>query len=106
MNQPNFNQPNMQMSGQPIQVILVPNINNIDGYTINPGGSLLFLDEGMTTFKLRSRDQNGFPGPEREWSLKETTPKDNRGKYATKDEVDKLSSKLDEVLEMLKELNS
>lgn len=105
MNQNNFMQP-MQMpmqQGRLIQVMLVPDFNNIDAYTINPGGSVMFLNEGMTEFKMRSRDQNGFPTPERTWTLKETTPPQAKTGYATREEMDALNAKMDQVLSMLTE---
>lgn len=96
--------PNPMQQGRQLNVMLVPDINNIETYPINPGSSMLFLNESMTEFKMRSRDVNGFPCPERTWSLKETTPpQQNSSQFATREEVKNIENKLDEVLETLKD---
>lgn len=38
-----------------INVILVPDINNVDSIPVNPGTSVMFLNEKMIKFKMRSR---------------------------------------------------
>ena len=103
MNQNNFGQ--AQMQGRPLTVMLVPDLNNIDSFLINPGASMIFLDEGMTGLKLRSRDQNGFLGQDRKWTLKEVTPPPvQQGQYATREEVDAMNTKMDKILDVLSEL--
>lgn len=37
MNQNNYGQPMQMQQGRPLQVMLVPDINNIDAFSINPG---------------------------------------------------------------------
>lgn len=103
MNQGNFGQPMQMQQGRPLQVMLVPDINNIDAFSINPGASMLFLNESMTEFKMRSRDSNGFPGPERTWVLKETTPPSAKTGFATREEMDAMNNKMDQILAMLTE---
>lgn len=106
MNQNNYGQPipmPMQMQGRPLQVMLVPDFNNIDAFSINPGSSMLFLNEAMTEFKMRSRDPNGFPGTERTWSLKETTPPSAKSGVVTREEMDEMKNKMDKILSMLTE---
>lgn len=104
MNQNNYGQPMpMQMQGRPLQVMLVPDFNNIDTFSINPGSSMLFLNESMTEFKMRSRDPNGFPGQERTWTLKETTPPSAKTGFATKEEMDEMNRKIDQILATLTE---
>lgn len=104
MNQNGFGQP-MQMQGRPLTVMLVPDINNIDGYSINPGASMLFLNESMTEFRMRSRDTNGFLGQERKWTLKEVTPPPQvpQGQFATREEFNSLNGKIDEMMKILGE---
>lgn len=103
MNQ-NFNQGVVQQ-GRPLMVTLVPDILNIDGITINPGSAMFFLNESMTTLKMRSRDFNGFMMPERVWELKETTPPPQTqvGQFATKEEFDNLNAKMDKLLSAFNE---
>lgn len=103
MNQNNYGQPMQMQQGRPLQVMLVPDINNIDAFSINPGASMLFLNEAMTEFKMRSRDPNGFPGQERTWTLKETTPPSTKTGFATREEMDVMNSKMDKILAMLTE---
>ena len=106
MNQNNYGQSMpmpMQMQGRPLQVMLVPDFNNIDAFSINPGSSMLFLNESMTEFKMRSRDPNGFPGTERTWSLKETTPPSAKSGVVTREEMDEMKVKMDKILSMLTE---
>lgn len=99
----NFNQPMQMPQARQLTVTLVPDISNVDGYPVNPGASMLFLDESMTTFKMRSRDPNGFPLPERIWKIKEVTPpSSSQLPYATKEEVEAINSKMDQVLAMVK----
>ena len=100
-----MNQTNYQQQGRVLNVILVANINDADNYPINPGTSAMFLTESMKEFKMRSRDQNGFPLPERTWTLKETTPPPQaNGQYATREEMKNIESKLDKVIATLDEL--
>ena len=108
MNQNNYGQPMpmpmpMQMQGRPLQVMLVPDFNNLDAFSINPGSSMLFLNEAMSEFKMRSRDPNGFPGTERTWSLKETTPPSAKSGVVTREEMDEMKNKMDKILSMLTE---
>lgn len=104
MNQNNYGQSMpMQMQGRPLQVMLVPDFNNIDAFSINPGSSMLFLNESMTEFKMRSRDPNGFPGTERTWSLKEITPPSAKSGLVTREEMDEMKAKMDKILSMLTE---
>ena len=103
MNQNNYVQSMQMQQGRPLQVMLVPDINNIDAFSINPGTSMLFLNEAMTEFKMRSRDPNGFPGQERTWTLKETTPPSAKTEFATKEEMDEINGKMDKILSMLTE---
>lgn len=97
MNTPNamgYQQPNV------INVVLLPNMKDIDNYPVNPGTSVMFLDSAMSEFRMRSRDTNGFPNPERSWTLTETTPPQtamNGGDYATKKEIDELRGMLAEI---------
>lgn len=105
MNQNNFmQQPNPSVpQGQMIQVMLVPDINNIDGFSISPGTTMMFLNEQMTEFKLRSRNMNGFPNPERTWKLEETTPKPEQGGFVSREEFQEMSGKMDKILSALSE---
>ena len=92
---------------RPINVMLVPNFNGIDGYNVNAGSSVLFLDEQMTELRLRSRDMNGFPMPERIWKMKEVTPPPKTGpgaNYVTHAEFEKVTTSLDEITKILKTL--
>ena len=101
LNDGSMNQP------RPINVMLVPNFSNIDNYNVNAGSSVLFMDEQMTELKLRSRDMNGFPMPERIWKMKEVTPPPQNGpgaKYVTQAEFEKVTSSLDEIKKILKTL--
>ena len=94
----------MQMpmqQGRQLNVMLVSDMGNIDAYTINPGSSMLFLNESMTEFKMRSRDTNGFPLPERTWTLKETTPAPAKTNFATREEMDAMNAKIDKILDTL-----
>ena len=103
MNQ-NNNFMQSQQQGRMLNVVLVPNINDADNYPINPGSSVLFLNEAMTEFRMRSRDPNGFPLLGRAWALKETTPPQQMGgQFATKAEMAELSEKMDKVLSTLNE---
>ena len=101
LNDGSMNQP------RPINVMLVPNFSNIDNYNVNAGSSVLFMDEQMTELKLRSRDMNGFPMPERIWKMKEVTPPPQNGpgaNYVTQAEFEKVTSSLDEIKKILKTL--
>ena len=107
MNQNNYGQSMpMQMQGRPLRVMLVPDFNNIDAFSINPGSSMLFLNESMTEFKMRSRDPNGFPGQERTWTLKETTPPSPKSGLVTREEMDEMKDKMDKILSMLTEFTN
>ena len=65
---------------------------------------MIFLDEGMTGLKLRSRDQNGFLGQDRKWTLKEVTPPPaQQNQFATREEFDAINSKMDKILDALSE---
>lgn len=104
LNQNNYTQP-LQQQNRIINVILVSNINDADNYPINPNTSVMFLSESMKDFKMRSRDSNGFPLPERTWELTETTPTPQlNGQYATRDELKGIEAKIDKVISTLDEL--
>lgn len=98
---------NMYTQSQPqlLNVVLVPNMSAVDTYPVNPGTSLLFLDEGMTEFRMKSKDINGFPRPDRIWSMKETTPPPVTpgSNFATKEEMNAVNDKLDKVLSVLEQ---
>lgn len=97
-----FGQPIQMQQGRPLNVILVPDIDNIDGFSINPGASMLFLNEAMTKFKMRSRDVNGFPLPERIWKVEEVTPvQQTNPQFVTREEFAALDSKLDKLVNEL-----
>lgn len=93
-----FQQPQPQQSGTPLMVTLLPDISVADSYNISPNSSAFYLDQSMTTLKMRSRDQSGFLRPDRVWELKEITPPVTDGSYVTKKEFDELSSKMDKLL--------
>lgn len=106
---PNFNQngPSAYNPAQPITVVLVNDMSQADSYTINPNTSMLFMDYAMKNFKMRSRDMNGFPGPDRTWTMTETTPQpatNAPSNYATKEELGKLQSDMNEQFNKLFEL--
>lgn len=61
-------------NGTPLMVTLLSDISLADSYNIAPNSSMFFLDQAMTTLKMRSRDQSGFIRPDRIWEIKETTP--------------------------------
>ena len=94
-------QPQQQTAGTPLMVTLA------DSYNIAPNSSMFFLDQGMTTLKMRSRDQSGFIRPDRIWEIKETTPPPQTadGQYATKEEIDQLNSKIDQLLSAWREFS-
>ena len=96
-------QPQTPPQGQLMNVVLVPDIDNTDWYPINPGGTVLFLNAAMTCFKLRSRDQNGFPGQERRWELKEIAPPPQPNSPVTRHEFDTLASKMDQMMQILQD---
>ena len=92
---------------QPITVVLVNDMSQADTYTINPNSSMLFMNYAMTEFKMRSRDMNGFPSPDRTWSMKETTPQPmpaNSGNFVTKDEFNQMTNSMNEQFNKLFEL--
>lgn len=60
-------QPQPQNNGTPLMVTLLSDISLADSYNLAPNSSMFFLDQGMTTLKMRSRDQNGFVRPDRIW---------------------------------------
>lgn len=93
-------QPQQQTAGTPLMVTLLPDISLADSYSIAPNSSMFFLDQAMTTLKMRSRDQSGFIRPDRIWEIKETTPPPQTadGQYATKEEINQLNSKIDKLL--------
>lgn len=98
----NFGQPIQMQQGRPLNVLLVPDIDNIDGFSINPGASMLFLNEAMTKFKMRSRDVNGFPLPERIWKVEEVTPvQQPNNQFVTREEFMNLNTKLDKLVSEL-----
>ena len=92
----NYNQNYIQQPQQQnrvINVVIVSNINDADNYPVNPNSSVMFLDESMKEFRMRTRDLNGFPIPDRTWSLKETTPSQQNNQYATRDELKSIEAK-------------
>ena len=97
--------PNMGSNpAQPITVVLVNDMSQADTYTINPNSSMLFMNYAMTDFKMRSRDMNGFPVPDRTWSMTETTPQPmpaNSGNFVTKDEFNKMTTSMNEQFDKL-----
>lgn len=106
---PYVNQPQQQPqnNGTPLMVTLLGDISLADLYNIDPNSSMFFLDQSMTTLKMRSRDQNGFARPDRIWEIKETTPPPQTadGQYATKEEINQLNSKIDQLLSAWKEFS-
>lgn len=108
---PYVNQPQQQsqpqQSGTPLMVTLLSDISMADTYNLAPNSSMFFLDQGMTTLKMRSRDQSGFIRPDRIWEIKETTPPPQTvdGQYATKEEINKLNSKIDQLLSAWQEFS-
>ena len=100
-------QPQQQNNGTPLIVTLLPDISLADSYNIAPNSSMFFLDQAMTTLKMRSRDQSGFIRPDRIWEIKETTPPPQTadGQYATKEEINQLNSKIDKLLSAWKEFS-
>lgn len=95
-----FQQQQPQQNGTPLMVTLLPDISMADSYNLAPNSSMFFLDQAMTTLKMRSRDQSGFIRPDRIWEIKETTPPPQTadGQYATKEEINQLNSKIDKLL--------
>lgn len=107
---PYINQPQQQQSqnnGTPLMVTLLSDISMADTYNLAPNSSMFFLDQGMTTLKMRSRDQNGFARPDRIWEIKETTPPPQtvEGPYVTKEEFNQLNGKLDQLLSAWQEFS-
>ena len=100
-------QPQQQNNGTPLMVTLLPDISMADTYNLAPNSSMFFLDQGMTTLKMRSRDQNGFARPDRIWEIKETTPppQEIEGPYVTKEEFNQLNGKLDKLLSAWQEFS-
>lgn len=100
-------QPQQQNNGTPLMVTLLPDISLADTYNLAPNSSMFFLDQAMTTLKMRSRDQSGFIRPDRIWEIKETTPPPQTadGQYATKEEIDQLNSKIDQLLSAWREFS-
>ena len=94
-------------NGTPLMVTLLPDISMADTYNIAPNSSTFFLDQGMTTLRMRSRDQNGFARPDRIWEIKEVTPPPQvaDGTYATKEAIQQLNSKIDSLLSAWKEFS-
>ena len=109
MDNMNYNQNYIQQQkkkNRVINVVIVSNMNDADSYPVNQNSSVMFLDESMKEFKMRSRDLNGFPLPERTWSLKETTPSQQNSQYATRDELKNIEAKIDKVISTLDELTN
>ena len=54
----------------------------------------------MSEIRIKAKDANGFPMPDRTWSLTETTPKQAApsNNYVTKDEFNALSDKIDKLI--------
>lgn len=101
-----FQQPQQQNTGTPLMVTLLPDISAADTYNLSPNSSMFFLDQGMTTLRMRSRDQNGFIRPDRVWEIKEVTPPPaTDSQYATKEEFNQLNNKLDQLLSAWQEFS-
>ena len=100
-------QPQQQNNGTPLMVTLLSDISMADTYNLAPNSSMFFLDQGMTTLKMRSRDQNGFARPDRIWEIKETTPPPQtvEGPYVTQEQFNQLSGKLDQLLSAWQEFS-
>ena len=100
-------QPHQQNNGTPLMVTLLPDISLADSYNLAPNSSMFFLDQGMTTLKMRSRDQNGFARPDRIWEIKETTPPPQtvEGPYVTQEQFNQLNGKLDKLLSAWQEFS-
>lgn len=96
-----------QTNGTPLMVTLLPDISMADTYNLAPNSSMFFLNQSMTTLKMRSRDQNGFARPDRIWEIKETTPPPqvSEGPYVTKEEFNQLNGKLDQLLSAWQEFS-
>ena len=94
-------------NGTPLMVTLLSDISMADTYNLAPNSSMFFLDQSMTTLKMRSRDQNGFARPDRTWEIKEITPppQETEGSYVTKEEFNQLNSKLDKLLSAWQEFS-
>jgi hypothetical protein len=112
MNTPNMINPNPQPMAntgfsQPqfrnLPIILVNSMEDVKAYQMGPGSSVLFMNYGMTDFLMRTTDPNGFPLPDRTWTMTETTPKPVQpsGDYVTKSEFKDLSDKIDKLLKQL-----
>lgn len=96
-----------QNNGTPLMVTLLPDISMADTYNIAPNSSMFFLDQSMTTLKMRSRDQNGFIRPDRVWEIKETTPppQTSTDGFVTKEEFNQLNGKIDKLLSAWQEFS-
>ena len=106
---PYVNQPQQQPqnNGTPLMVTLLSDISLADSYNIAPNSSMFFLDQAMTTLKMRSRDQSGFIRPDRIWEIKETTPPPQtaEGQYVTQEQFNQLNSKIDKLLSAWQEFS-
>lgn len=100
-----YNNQQHQSNGTPLMITLLPDISMADSYNLAPNSSAFYLDQSMTTLKMRSRDQSGFLRPDRVWELKEITPPVTDGSYVTKKEFDELSSKMDKLLSAWQEFS-
>lgn len=100
-------QPQQQNNGTPLMVTLLSDISMADSYNLAPNSSMFFLDQGMTTLKMRSRDQNGFARPDRVWEIKETTPPPQtvEGPYVTQEQFNQLNGKIDKLLSAWQEFS-
>lgn len=100
---PNMTNPNPQFQQQnfnPYQTlpfVLVQDMTMANSYNIGPGASVIFINQDMSELRIKAKDLNGFPLPDRTWTLTETTPKPTAqsGNYVTKDEFNALSDKID-----------
>lgn len=95
---------NTNMQPTIINVVLVPDVNNVDHIPVNPGTSVMFLNEKMTEFKMRSRDQSGFANPDRTWSMKETTPPRAMNSAVSREEFTEMQNSISEIKKMLEGL--
>lgn len=116
MNNPNMINPNPQPMANTgfsqsqfrnIPIILVNSMDDVKAYQMAPSSSVLFMNYGMTDFLMRTTDPNGFPLPDRTWTMTETTPKPmtNAGNYVSADEFKSFSNdinaKFDKLFGML-----
>lgn len=105
--QPMVNTGSYQPQFRNIPIILVNSMDDVKAYQMAPGSSVLFMNYGMTDFLMRTTDPNGFPLPDRTWTMTETTPKPvtNAGNYVSADEfksfTNDINAKFDKLFGMI-----